>query len=142
MTDPVIDKQKELDRLSDVLKEKSKELDDLISANNELCDILENDADRDIVEVTHQREAVTQNLIKIERHIAEVLSMNVELQENLNTEKISCAAKEIGANASQLMRSFEKVVNILNDKQNKVTIELAALDSGFNSVKSYIGTSV
>ncbi len=142
MTEPVVDKQQELDRLSDVLREKSKELDDLISANNDLCDRLENDPNIDIVGVTHQREAVTQNLIKIEKHIADVLSINTDLQRNLNTENVSMAAKEIGANAAELFKSFEKVVNIISDKQDKVTIDLATLESGYHSVKSYIGTSV
>lgn len=142
MIEPVVDKQKELDRLSEVLRQKSKELDELISANNELCDILENDAGHNIVEVTHQREAVTQNLIKIEKHIIDVLSINKDLQLNLNTEKVSNAAKEISANAAELMRSFEKVVFILNEKHSKVTTELAALETGFSSVKSYIGSSI
>jgi hypothetical protein len=142
MNYPEIDKQQELDRLSDVLRQKSGELDKLISANNELCDKLENDSDTDIVAVTHQRESVTQNLIKIENHIADVLSINQDLQENLNTEKVSMAAKEIGTSAALLFESFEKVVAILNDKQDKVTMDLASLETGFHSVKSYIGTSV
>ena len=141
MKHKVLTKEEQLNKLSDLLNQKGTELDGLIAANYELWERLKKDKDLDVSSITQKREKITQNLLKIERNIDDVMHLNHGFKEHLQTDKIVHVAREIGERATKLFESFEKVVDLLNFKKDGITENIHQIQAGTVPVRSYIGNS-
>lgn len=129
---------KHLDKLSELLRKKGEELDKLIDTNYELWQSLQQDGDIDFRDIAQKSETITQNLIKIEKSIDDVMYLNRGFKEHLHTEKIVSAAHEIANRAGKLFESFEKVIDLISMKEQDVLDNLAHIEASTVPVQSYI----